>query len=87
MKRTTKTPARKLDKELARIVSGMRGGAAQIAEIGNFDHAYVSRVIAGNKPPSMRFLLALDCVIAGVKRRVNGAIIRRAHPEIDGEGQ
>jgi hypothetical protein len=83
MKRITKKTAKKLDSELARLVRGMRGGAAQIAAVGGFDHAYVSRVIGGMKPPSMKFLLALDSVLSGVKGRVNSAIIRRAHPEID----
>ena len=87
MKRTTKNTTRKLGKELRRLVRGMRGGAAQIAAVGKLSRPYVSKVINGKKPPSMRFLLAMDCVLAGAKRRVNGAIIRRAHPEIDGVEQ
>jgi hypothetical protein len=86
MKRSTKSSAKKLNAELARIVRGIRGGAAQIAEIGHLDKSYVSRVIAGQKPPSMRFLLAFDAVLTGVKRRVNGALLHRAHPELTSQG-
>jgi hypothetical protein len=86
-KATTKKSAKKLDPELARIIRGMRGGAAQIAAVGKLSRTYVWKVLHFEKPPSMRFLLALDCVLAGAKRRLNGAILRHAHPEIDSEFQ
>ena len=82
MKRSTKKRPR-IDPAVARLVTGMRGGAAEIAAAGPFSRAYVCKVVNGLKPPSMRFLLALDSVLSGAKRRVNGAIIRRVHPEVD----
>jgi transcriptional regulator with XRE-family HTH domain len=65
----------------------MRGAASQIAEIAGVSRAHVSRVLNLKKPPSIKILLAIDCVLSGAKRRINGAILHRAHPEIDPESQ
>jgi hypothetical protein len=89
MKRIMKRRARKLDPQVARLVRGTSGAAAHIAELmhgtnpGPINRSYVSRVVAGEKPPSMNFLRALDYLLSGAKRRVNAAMLRRAHPEID----
>ena len=88
-KREPKKAAKKLDLELCRIIRGSRGMAAQIAEImhsrgpGKPNRAFVWRVINQLTPPSPRFLLAYAYVLDGAKRRVNGALLRSAHPEID----
>lgn len=57
----------------------MRGASAQIAATGHFHKSYVSRVIAGSKPPSRKFLLALDAVLAAAQRRAIHALIRHSH--------
>jgi hypothetical protein len=83
--------AKKLDAELCRIVLGTYGMSAQIATLmhgkrpGTPNRANVWRIVHRLKPPSRRFLLALAAVLDGAKRRVNGAILRRAHPEIESE--
>jgi hypothetical protein len=83
MKPITKNGCKKLGNETAKMIRGMRGAAAQIAAIGKLDHAYVSRVLAGKKPASKRFLLALDYVLQGAQACVRSAILHHEHPEID----
>jgi hypothetical protein len=87
MKRTTKKTAHKLDREIARLIQGIYGAVAEIAAIGAFSRTYAWKVVHGQKPASLRFLLAVDCFLAGASRRVNGAMLRRAHPELDERAQ
>jgi hypothetical protein len=77
MKRITAKPRKRLTKEATRIIRGMRGIQAQIAVVGHLPQGYVSRVLAGQKPPSEKFLLALDTVLGGIQARVGRAIARR----------
>jgi hypothetical protein len=69
------------------MLRATRGAAAQIAALAHIDHAYISRVLAGKKPVSAKILLAIDTVLVGVHSRVSRAILRRAHPEIEGGGE
>jgi hypothetical protein len=82
MKRNTNFGSVKLGSETGRLVRGMRGAAAQIAAVAHCDHAYVSRVLSGKKPPSKKFLLALETVLQGAQLQVWRAIVQHEHPEI-----
>jgi hypothetical protein len=61
----------------------MRGGAAKIAVLSGINHAYISRVLSGKKPPSTRFWLGVDKLLALIQGQVTRAIILHEHPEIE----
>jgi hypothetical protein len=74
---------RKLGPETRRIVRGTHGLAARIAALGHFDPSFASRVVAGDKPASMRFLKALDRALAEVRATIVRQMIRHEHPELE----
>jgi hypothetical protein len=86
MKNTTKKRNKRLDPIIAEYLRHHRSANAQIAALGQLDHSYVSAVIARKKPPSRKFLLALDCFLAGQEARLMRVKLHSEHPEIEAAG-
>jgi hypothetical protein len=84
MKLNTKDGKKKLGPETAALIRATHGMASKIAALGRFDHSYVSRVRAGRKPPSLRFLKALDGALRDLRAGIAIEIVRHEHPEITG---
>ncbi len=59
----TKPTPQKLPRSVATLVHRTPGCAARVAQAAGLSESYVSMVLAGHKPPSLKFLRALVSVI------------------------
>ena len=82
MKNTTKTTPNKLGPETCQLIRANHGLAAQIAAFGGFNKSFATRVLKGEKRPSLRFLKALDRALADMRAVVAIQLVHHEHPEI-----
>lgn len=73
MDRTTKMPPKKASRlatpELLSILRGIHGLGSMVERAGGPNHAFTSRVLSRQKPPSQRWLAAVNAVIKKIDAR------------------
>ncbi len=83
---TTNRREKKLLPATVRLVRGTHGFVTAIARAGGFRPSYVSDVLAGRRPPSARFLVALVEAAEAQQLEMLRAAVAAEQVRLRGEG-